>query len=167
MSQVLQKAVGQGEDYSLFTGALLHDVGKIILSEYADQEHQRILRQVWSFNQSSLEAEREVLGIDHAQVGSLLAERWQFPPPIISIIGRHHDPVDPRTDPMSLCLAHLANLLCLQLGIGVGDRGLVARSSPEIIKGLGWSPATLDRCVASFWMEYEQVGELLNLASSH
>ena len=37
------------------------------------------------------EAERQVLGMDHAQVGALLAQRWQFPPEIVAAVAAHHD----------------------------------------------------------------------------
>ena len=163
MSQVLMKAAEEREDELLFTGALLHDIGKSVLSAYADREHQSILQRIWSNNYSSLEAEREVLGLDHAQVGSMLSERWQLPQGIVTIIARHHDPVDTSCDPLPVCLAHLSDLLCLQLGIGVGTRGMATRASPEIIRSLGWPQSKLDVCVATFWEEFEQVGELFDL----
>ena len=166
MSQVLMRGMGLPEDHGLFTGAILHDVGKTILNAYADKESQKILHNVWSNSVSALEAERQILGIDHAQVGSLLAERWQFPENIIEIIGRHHDPVDPDKDSPALCMAHLANLLCLQMGIGVGDRGLATRSAPAVIKALGWSPEILEACISFFWSEYSEVEAFFSLAGT-
>jgi putative nucleotidyltransferase with HDIG domain len=166
LSQILSKSLGQPEDHSLFTGALLHDVGKIILNEYAGVEYQAILRQVMGQNRSALEAEREVLGIDHAQIGKLLADRWQFPQHISGIVERHHDPVDLDRDPLALCLVHTANLLCLMMGIGVGDSGLSSRAAPKLIEAFGWSTDDLDGFMKSLSVELEKVQELLGLGRS-
>jgi putative nucleotidyltransferase with HDIG domain len=167
MSQTLLRSMDCDEDNALFTGALLHDVGKIVLNEYVGKEYEEIMQEVRSLSHSCLEAEREVIGMDHAQVGSLLAERWQFPETIISIIGRHHEPVHPSRDPLSICLVHLANLLCAQMGIGAGDQGLFNRSAPNLIQSLGWSPRNLDQCISILWTELEKVRDLMDLARTN
>jgi putative nucleotidyltransferase with HDIG domain len=164
MSQILLRAKGLPEGHALFTGALLHDIGKIVLSQYAEKEYQEILNLVRTRDYSSLEAEQEILGIDHAEVGGLLGKRWKLPDNIVTIIRHHHDSVDPANDPMPLCLAHLANLLCLQMGIGTGDRGLASRPAPNLIKALGWSAETLDACVSSAWLEFEKAKDIVGLS---
>jgi putative nucleotidyltransferase with HDIG domain len=164
MSQVLLTTMGMDEDHALFTGALLHDVGKIVLSQYAEREYKEIVNLVENQDYSSLEAENKIIGIDHAEVGSLLGERWQLPQNIVSIIRHHHDPVNPANDPMPLCLAHLANLLCIQMGIGTGNRGLASRSAPDLVEALGWSTETLDACISSAWSKFEQAKDIVGIS---
>ncbi|MGQ9859479.1 MAG: HDOD domain-containing protein [Thermodesulfobacteriota bacterium] len=162
LSQSMLKELNHPEDHVVFTGAILHDVGKILLNEYAGRQCVQISKMVMEEDRSALEAEREVLGIDHAQLGRILAERWNLPQSILLIIGRHHEPVHPQRDPMSVCLVHLANLVCLQLGIGAGSRGLAARPSPELLGALGWSPRKIESCVSTFWCDMERVKALMD-----
>jgi putative nucleotidyltransferase with HDIG domain len=164
MSQVLIKQLDVSEDHGLFTAALLHDVGKIVLSQYALSEYPKIKELITRRGYSSIEAEKEVLGFDHAELGSLLAQKWQFPMHIARVIEAHHNPVDPKKDSMTLCLTHLANLLCLQMGIGVGDRGLASRAAPRLIEALGWDERTLEVCLLSFWIELDQLKDFLNIS---
>lgn len=166
LSQILLKDIKRPEDHCTFTGAVLHDVGKIVLNEFAGSEYKEISRMVEERGTSGLEAERQVLGVDHAELGAELARRWNLPESITVIIGRHHDQVDPSRDPLALCLVHLANVLCVQLGIGTGVRGLASKPSTAVIDGLGWTPRRLDGCLSAFWCELERVRNLLSLSPS-
>lgn len=74
-----------------FTAALLHDVGKIVMSPYL-YEHLEEIQRAMTANLSFPEAEKLVLGIDHAEVGSWLSEQWAFPKIIVSAIQYHHTP---------------------------------------------------------------------------
>lgn len=163
LTQTLLKEVKHPEDTMIFTGALLHDVGKILLNEYAGKKYSEISVLVAEKDLSALEAEKEVLGIDHAQLGGLLGERWNLPPGIVAMIARHHEPVHPEKDPLAVCLVHLANIVCVQMGIGAGARGLASRAAPDLLSALGWSPRTLDACVSDCWCEMERIRTLIGI----
>jgi diguanylate cyclase (GGDEF)-like protein/putative nucleotidyltransferase with HDIG domain len=69
---------------------LLHDVGKLVLPEvFGEEACDRLAREFPSGAERVL-AERERFGIDHAQCGALLAERWGLPDEVASIIAWHH-----------------------------------------------------------------------------
>ncbi len=165
LSQSLLKELNFPEDHSVFTGAILHDVGKLVLNEYAGEQYWEISRMVDEEGQSAIEAERAVLGVDHAQIGAQLAQRWNLPQSIVLVILKHHESVSPERDPLAVCLVHLANVMCVQLGIGAGTRGLASRPSQDLVQSLGWSPKKLDVCLSAFWCELERARSLLNLPS--
>jgi hypothetical protein len=71
--------------------------------------------------------------------------------------------VDPSRDPLALCLVHLANLLCIQMGIGTGDDGMATRSAPGLARALGWSRRALDACTPVLWTELEKVEDLMEI----
>jgi len=165
LSQSLLKELNFPEDHAVFTGAILHDVGKLVLNEYAGEQYREISKMVDEEGQSAIEAERAVLGVDHAQIGAQLAQRWNLPQSIVLVILKHHESVSPEKDPMAVCLVHLANVMCVQLGIGAGTRGLASRPSQDLVQSLGWSPKKLDACLSAFWGELERARSLLNLPS--
>ena len=77
---------------SAFIAGLLHDIGRLVLatrfaSGYSEVRAWRERGDGWL-----LEAEQAVMGIDHQQVGLLLAESWKFPLPIRRAISNHHRP---------------------------------------------------------------------------
>ena len=76
----------------IFTAALLKDIGKVVLEQYVANDHEKIKALVCQGNCSFREAEKAVLGIDHAELGALVGRVWQFSPMMIDIIGSHHQP---------------------------------------------------------------------------
>lgn len=102
-----------------FTVGLLHDVGRLALASafapaYAEVEQWRRDKDC-----PGGEAERAVLGIDHAEVGGLIARQWNFPPAIVDAIREHHAP--PATAELTLTgIAHVADAIAHALGLA-GD----------------------------------------------
>ncbi len=166
LTQSFLKQFNRPQDTMVFTGALLHDVGKILLNEYAGRKYSEIDRVMAQRNLSALEAEKEVLGIDHAELGGLLGERWNLPSNIVNMIARHHEPVHPEKDSLATCLVHLANVMCVQMGIGAGDRGLASRPAPDLLLALGWSGRTLEACVSDCWCELERIRALIGISQN-
>lgn len=72
-----------------FVAGLVHDVGKMILYHFYDNEYKRVLDLV-AKGDSYTKAERKVLDIDHQMAGRLLAEKWRFPTTLTDTIGGHH-----------------------------------------------------------------------------
>jgi putative nucleotidyltransferase with HDIG domain len=110
-----------------FTAGLLHDLGKLAIGTFVSQESGEILGRVRG-GLAFASAEREVLGVDHAQVGALVAEAWRLPAAIGTVARWHHAPDDvpegverPLVD-----LVHAADGLAHALGLGA-DVGELAR----------------------------------------
>jgi putative nucleotidyltransferase with HDIG domain len=73
------------EEY--FIAGLIHDLGKIPFSN----EYDRVIDLAGRKRIPLIEAERELLGIDHQQVGLMIAEKWKLNKAISDCIGYHHD----------------------------------------------------------------------------
>jgi len=56
------------------------------------QEYERVIRGAAEQSLDILDFEREEFGVDHAEAGRALAERWGLPLDLRVIAGRHHDP---------------------------------------------------------------------------
>lgn len=93
---------------SYFVAGLLHDIGKLVLAEFVAQEYAALLTldQTLPFYQ----LEQRNLGVDHAQVGGLIAAKWQFPPELVEAIRLHHRADLPVENPLALSIA-FANIL--------------------------------------------------------
>ncbi|MGH9667897.1 MAG: HDOD domain-containing protein [Bryobacteraceae bacterium] len=75
-----------------FTAGIMHDIGRLGLLVAYPKEYERIIRSAAERCLDLLDFEREEFGVDHAEAGRLLAERWGLPDEFRIIAGRHHDP---------------------------------------------------------------------------
>ena len=117
---VLARRHGQAE--TAFLTGLLHDIGKIALDTCFPEAYASVLQKV-ADGAFFVEAEREVLGMDHAEAGSLLAAEWSFPQAIIEVIRDHHDP---KPEDFLPNLIHLADLLVrTRIPMGPADEKLM------------------------------------------
>ncbi len=136
----------------IFTAALLHDIGKILLGQFVQEDLAKIelaMSQGLSFEM----AEAVVLGVDHAQVGAQVLTRWSFPADIVHAVRWHHAPEKAdRQNPM-LDIVHAANMLCLMIGIGVGRDGLNHELSAAVTRRLGLETVHLEK-VASQTLQW-------------
>ncbi|OGR00418.1 MAG: hypothetical protein A2511_10420 [Deltaproteobacteria bacterium RIFOXYD12_FULL_50_9] len=75
-----------------YTAGLLHDFGFIVLDQLLHNDFAEILREGTMVRQSIEEIEQKRLGFDHAMVGGILAEHWNFPGELSAGISHHHSP---------------------------------------------------------------------------
>ncbi len=117
---LLAKRHGQAE--SAFLTGLLHDIGKIALDTCFPEDYALVLEKV-AQGAFFVDAEREVLGMDHAEAGSILAADWSFPQAIVEVIRDHHNPQSGDFLPN---LIHLADLLVrMRIPMGPADERLL------------------------------------------
>ena len=119
-----------------FTTALLHDIGKIVLGTFVEVDITSILQRAYDDRISFEIAEREVLGIDHTEVGAALLESWNLPQEIVEVVKYHHQPDQLGKNSMVVDLVHISDILCMMSGTGAGIDGLNYQPSPEVVKRL-------------------------------
>ncbi|HKK34148.1 MAG TPA: HDOD domain-containing protein [Desulfomicrobiaceae bacterium] len=79
-----------GNEESFYVTGLLHDLGQLVITGAIPESQDELLRYVSLRGLPIAEAERTVLGFDHARVGNALFKAWGFPHEMILAIGEHH-----------------------------------------------------------------------------
>lgn len=125
----LAKAVGVKLPGHAFSSAILIDVGKVVLGTFVDVDAAPIMRLAFDQRVPFNEAERQVLGIDHAEVGAELLKSWKLPDEIVQVVRWHHEPDQHPGDRLVVDLVHLADALTVITGISGGADGLNYRAS--------------------------------------
>jgi putative nucleotidyltransferase with HDIG domain len=148
----LVKELKIGASEEIFTAALLHDVGKLVLGNFVKDDFAKIeeaLNQDVSFEA----AEDMVLGTNHADIGARILTQWSLPSDIVHVVRWHHTPELADKSNIMLDVVHVANVLCLMIGIGAGRDGLQYMPSKAVTERLGLQSNHLEK-VASQTLQW-------------
>ena len=94
-TRLLARELRLPDSDNAFVVGMLHDVGQVVLG-VADPGPWAELEEAEPTVESRLDAERAIWGVDHAEAGALLAEKWGLPDDIVEDIRSHHAPVGER-----------------------------------------------------------------------
>ncbi len=136
--------------FLLYTASLLRDIGKVVIEDHVGRSLSKIRRMVEKKEVGFDQAEQEVLGIDHAKLGALIAEKWRFSPRMVYLIGNHHlsDPAS-RSD-FEAVIVYLADTVSQMALAGIGADNLAYRVYGEVFGDLGVCQDDLQRLSAEF-----------------
>jgi putative nucleotidyltransferase with HDIG domain len=142
-----------------FTAGLLHDLGKLAICAWVSGEAGAILTRTRG-GETFAAAERDVLGLDHAEVGDLLAAAWGLPPAVAAAARWHHRPADAAAGPDGrlVALVHAADALAHSLGLGADAGELARHIDPEAARVAGVSSRRLE------WVASESLEPIREMA---
>lgn len=144
----------------VFTAALLHDLGKLIIARHLDEDTRKEIRRAIDQGLTFVQAERRVLGFDHAQIGGLVARRWRFPDELANCIAWHHHPHRENVASPALDAVHIANAVAKTIGTGLGVEGMNMVVDSESVRALGLSVESLEALCAQTMLELPHTLEL-------
>lgn len=125
--------VSRDESGDYFAAGLLHDIGKVVFALYLPDEFSRALDKAVDPGTSLQQSEAGVFGVDHAEIGDLLGEKWALPPELRDAVARHHAPLSGASSQLVDCV-FAANQICKHLAFGfAGDH--VVEPFPDAVAG--------------------------------
>jgi putative nucleotidyltransferase with HDIG domain len=146
-----------------FTVGLLHDIGKLVLSQALTVEYQtEIRRLVEEHHFSRAEAEKATIGTDHAEVGAQLLQSWHLPEDIVEAVGNHHCPVFKPRLRLSV-VTHLANCAAHLAGSAPGWDGYAVRVNEDVIKMLSITPERIELLILAVRESFDKVDGFMTM----
>ncbi len=101
-----------------FSAGLLHDIGKIILEQFSNEDYLPVLNASKEKMLPLVMVEKSMLGMSHADVSGMLVDKWQMPNELKGPIVFHHSPLEDKGGLDMACIVHYANHLCHLKGSG-------------------------------------------------
>ena len=122
-----------------FSAGLLHDIGKIILEQFSNDDYVPVLKAAKDQGLPLVVVERAILGMSHADVSGMLVDKWQMPNELKGPIVNHHSPMEDKASQDMACIVHYANHLCHVKGSGCMDNETYAPLAKDVeaLLGLG------------------------------
>jgi putative nucleotidyltransferase with HDIG domain len=142
----------------VFTAALLHDIGKMVLGEYV-REDLKSIEQMVAKGISFEVAEYVVLGTNHADVGARILANWSMPKELVQAVAWHHDPDQCENHCMLSDIVHVANIAVR--GIGNGKMGN-DQSSEAVLCRLGLNQSDIAALAEQSLEEMKKLADILN-----
>ena len=121
----------------IFTAGLLHDLGKLALDEFVATLKNELKQEARDRSIAFDEAERNCLGLSHAEAGAAILDRWNFPAPLVAAARWHHQPDQAGSLSPLVSIVHIAEFLAYEAGVGAGVDGFTYRLSDAAVTRLG------------------------------
>lgn len=159
----IARLIGSAAADSAFVAALLHDIGKIVIARNLPEEFEQILELIKNKGMLMREAEEQVTGIDHSQIGAWLGEKWGFPEQTVGSIESHHHPSMARRERELTCIVHVADIVARALEIGNGGDKKIPAASPSAWGEIGLSVPLVDKIMEGTIRGKANAGEFFKL----
>jgi len=153
MARTIAKKSRFGNPDIAYTAGLLKDIGKVILDEYVHESYSEILDRISHETISYVNAEEEVLGFNHGQVGGKVVEKWNLPQELSEAIEYHHKPFEAFMNIELVSIVHVSDGLVMMMGLHDGIDTLAHEFFSDAVKILNLDEEKLN----AIMMEVEKI----------
>lgn len=120
-----------------YVGGLLHDAGKIILDQYVLERKDAFKDFIKDETKTVLDAEKRILGFDHAEIASDICRKWNIPENVTLAIQYHHYPSHSDENELAY-IVHTADYLVRLSGLGYEDDDVMCELEEGALEFLGF-----------------------------
>lgn len=147
-SEVLAEATQKIEPNVAYTTGLVHELGKLAVA-HACGSFLPLIRASQQEDKSTWEqAEKKVLGYEHAEVGGRLLRSWHFPEMMIIAAEYQHHPADAPAPALPLLAhVHAGRYLAASMGPGISEDGFLFQVDGHFLQEWGFTAAMLDEAM--------------------
>jgi putative nucleotidyltransferase with HDIG domain len=158
-ARIISQRIGYKDNEEAYIAGLLLDIGKIILSGFAEDEFNQVSERAEKNKISFNIAEQEVLGFGHPQVGGRIIKKWNLPSALVEAVQYHHQPNNTKTHKTLAHIVHLADAISCMLGIGLGCDGLMYVFEENTLGVLGLNKEDVESIMIELADKIQEVEE--------
>jgi len=165
-SRILAVLRRSADPEEAFLAGLLHDLGKSVAFQYAPNEVADVLADVAQHKIPMLEAELDLLGIDHQEIGAIAVDRWGMPGHVKAAASFHHNPKSRKlaeNDQPIVYMVHMANCLAHTLGYDLRISEPIPTPDPVVTDYLNLPEAQWDPISEVLTMEVKRAEEAFGI----
>jgi putative nucleotidyltransferase with HDIG domain len=95
---------------------LLHDIGFLVLNQYFSDIYQTVIDRL--DEEPLIEAEKNIFGFSHSDIGTWLADKWNLPANVMDSIAYHHSPSIAKKNNKRIAIIHIADYTATKCILG-------------------------------------------------
>jgi len=164
-SRVIAHEVNEYPDI-LFTAGLLHDIGKIVLTTSMADSYNSLVSETEKKHNALIEAEKNILGVDHAEIGGRLLAKWNFPEELSEAVTFHHHPDEANQHKRLASCVFLGNMIAHFMGYSYGYQAFAIRGRSEALSILDLDSERLPHFMIETFEHLEKVESLLGVGQT-
>ena len=149
VSKIIAEKIHYPDLERAYIGGILHDIGEVVLSHFMRDKFEEVIALLQGSQMKLYDAEKQIIGTTHCEIGECLARRWNFPSPYCEVIANHHTPTSAVDDPLLCAIVNISDLFCSVRGLNYGGLewisfNLAEEDSWKILKHHSPSLASFD-----------------------
>lgn len=170
VSKIIARKVGYHDLEKAYISGIIHDLGEVFLSNFLRDPFLEVLEHIKAHPVKLVDAEAELLGTTHCEIGLCMARKWNFPDAYCDVIAFHHTPSEAKVDPLLCAIVNMSDLFCTVRGLNYGGREWISFNLSEeeawtILKNE--SPALAQMDIERFCYELDDaIPDVQDLVSS-
>ena len=162
-SRILASSRREQNIEKFFTAGLLHDIGKLIMFSEIPSKVSEVLQSCSESNESMYRVEQDIIGFDHAKLGSMLMQKWKLPNEVTTAVNYHHNPSSSKGDVVTASIIHIADIISHSLQLGSSGQLLVPKLNNKAWDVLGLDVEIIGAVIEQLNVQYnDAVKYILN-----
>lgn len=164
-ARAIGKEIGYPCPEELLAAGLLHDIGKIILSDSFPKEYRKILKETEETAGEMYQTEKKVFGSSHDEIGEWFTKENRFPPILRACVRHHHAPSDPSSGEFvkAVKAIHVADQLCRVEGIGWSGENNNHETVESACKDIGLTDEARKKVLDNLRSEVDEAKEFFGV----
>lgn len=122
VSKIIAQKIGYQDLEKAYIAGIIHDLGEVFLSNFLREPFLEVLEYIKTHPVKLVDAEEELLGTTHCEIGLCMAHKWNFPESYCDVIAYHHSPGEATVDPILCAIVNLSDLFCTVRELNYGGR---------------------------------------------
>ena len=161
-NRLITSEIGLALPDETFLGGLIHDLGLVAIWQSQASLAGDIVHLVKEEDMPYRQAEEQVIGASHQEVGAALAGRWKFPRAFQYVTGYHHNPYNlAKENRLLTVVTHISDVLCARKGLGLTMTVESDEVDEDLLGEIGLSKAKLEEIEGRIEEELEIVRALI------
>ncbi len=146
----------------LFVAGLLHDIGKIVELLFLPEDFAQVISSVKGEDILMVDAEKKILEYTHAEVGELLAEKWNMSSKLVNVIAHHHEPAQAGRFSREAAVVHMADILCRAIDLGSGGDDKMPPLDKEAWESLQLNINVIEPILEEMDHQFQDISSFIN-----
>lgn len=159
-AKYLAEATHQTHPEQFFIAGLLHNIGSLVLYQSVPELAREAINSGRFGHEILHEAEKRIIGFDHAEVGAVLIENWRLPDSLAQVARYHHQPTKADHDQLEIAIVHVADVMVSSVPFGHNGDQHVPPLDEQAWQLLGLKPESMPTLLFNV---YQQLDDLTTL----